>query len=117
MAKALIVARMDAASASSVADIFARSDSGELPRMVGVTGRSLFEFHGLYFHLVESENDIRQSLAAIRDDRRFAEISQELASHISPYDPLSWRGPEDAMARRFYVWHAADQPRPPRPQR
>ena len=34
----------------------------------------------------------------------FRAISDRLSAFVSPYDPETWRGPKDAMAREFYRW-------------
>jgi cyclase len=102
----LIVARMDPTHASSVAEVFAESDAGELPRMLGVTRRGLFHFKGLYFHLFESEEDVGARLAGVHDHPLFMGINRSLARFISPYDPQTWRGPSDAMAHEFYSWQS-----------
>jgi Polyketide synthesis cyclase. len=102
--RTLIVARMDPAHADAVAKIFAESDAGPLPHALGVTGRSLFSFHGLYFHLVEADNPIGPALARVREKRDFVDVNTELAAHISPFDPQTWRAPADAMAHQFYRW-------------
>ena len=102
--RTLIVARMDPSDASTVADIFGESDVGELPHRLGVTRRTLFEFHGLYFHLVESAGDVGERLRSRRDDPLFVDVNQKLESYVSAYDPHTWRGPRDAMARPFYSW-------------
>ena len=104
--RTLIVARMDPDDAPEVAKIFTGSDAGELPRRLGVTRRTLFEFHGLYFHLVESEGDVAQRLPAVREDPLFVDVNTRLESYVTPYDPQTWRGPRDAMARPFYSWTA-----------
>jgi cyclase len=104
--RTLIVARMDATDESKVAEIFAESDAGELPRQVGVRRRDLFSFHGLYFHLIEATTDIAPRLEPVRDNRLFADVNTKLAAHIAAYDPVSWRGPADAMAHSFYTWLA-----------
>ncbi len=45
-------------AAPDIAKVFAESDSGELPHLVGVNRRSLFEFgDGVYMHLIESDED------------------------------------------------------------
>ncbi|KWX04845.1 polyketide synthase [Carbonactinospora thermoautotrophica] len=98
---------MDPADAERVADIFAESDAGTLPRRIGVTRRSLFSFHGLYFHLIEAERDIGPALAVHRDDPDFLDINRRLSAYITAYDPQTWRGPRDAMAREFYTWQAS----------
>jgi cyclase len=101
--RTLIVARMDPADTGAVADIFAESDATELPRMIGVSRRTLFHFHDLYFHLVEADADIGPGLYQARSHPLYADINAKLAGHISPYDP-GWQEPKDAMATLFYSW-------------
>jgi cyclase len=103
MHRTLIVARLERGSVAQVADAFAESDRTELPGLLGVTARSLFSFHDLYFHLIESEQDIRPALGAAREHPLFTDISTKLAAHITAYDP-GWQQPQDAMAREFYRW-------------
>ncbi|MCG5218864.1 TcmI family type II polyketide cyclase [Streptosporangium sp. KLBMP 9127] len=105
MHRTLIVARMKEHDAQAVADIFAESDAGELPAMLGGTGRTLFHFQGLYFHLVEAERDIGGNISAARNHPLYREVNDKLGEFISPYDP-NWREPKDAMATPFYQWRA-----------
>lgn len=103
MARTLIVARMEPAEADAVARIFAESDETELPHRIGVTRRTLFRFHDLYFHLVEADDDITPNLYQARKSDLYQDINTKLASHIRPYDP-NWKEPKDAMAQSFYSW-------------
>ncbi|WP_089099016.1 TcmI family type II polyketide cyclase [Streptomyces hyaluromycini] len=103
MHRTLIVARMDLTDAQQVAEIFADSDRTELPRMVGVSRRTLFAFHNLYFHLVEADEDIAPNLYKARSHPLYGEINTRLGQFISPYDP-DWQEPKDAMAVPFYSW-------------
>ncbi|HEX6871581.1 MAG TPA: TcmI family type II polyketide cyclase [Micromonosporaceae bacterium] len=103
MERTLIVARMRPSEADAVAKIFADSDATDLPRMIGVTRRTLFRFHDLYFHLVEADQDITENLYRARSHPLYGDINRRLAEHISPYDP-NWREPKDAMAQPFYRW-------------
>lgn len=103
MHRTLIVARMKQGDSNAVAEVFAESDSTELPHMVGVTRRTLFAFHGLYFHLVESNGDINPNLDKARQGELYADINTKLGEFISPYDP-NWKQPRDAMAVPFYSW-------------
>lgn len=103
MPRTLIVARMEAAAAPEVAALFAESDGTALPHLVGVTRRSLYRFHDLYFHLVEAGDDLPQRLRAVRDDPLYAELNANLGRYITPYSP-HWREPKDAMATEFYSW-------------
>ncbi|MEU0537135.1 TcmI family type II polyketide cyclase [Amycolatopsis tolypomycina] len=105
MRRTLIVARMNAEDSADVARIFADSDATELPRMIGVDRRTLFRFHGLYFHLVEADADITGDLYKARSHPLYQDINERLAEFISPFDP-GWREPKDAMAETFYSWSA-----------
>jgi cyclase len=99
----LIVARIEPGHTADIAAAFTESDRTELPRLLGVTQRSLFSFHDLYFHLIESDRDLRPALAGVRDHPLFQDVNTRLAAHVTPYDP-GWRRPEDAMAHEFYRW-------------
>ncbi len=103
MHRTLIVARMEPDEAPAIAKIFAESDATELPHMIGVSRRTLFRFHDLYFHLVEADGDITPNLYKARSHPLYEDINRRLADHVRPYDP-NWREPKDAMAAPFYVW-------------
>jgi hypothetical protein len=59
--RTLIVARMEPEEADAVAQIFSDSDATELPGMIGLSRRTLFRFHDLYFHLVEADETSRRA--------------------------------------------------------
>lgn len=105
MHRTLIVARMEPANADAVATIFAESDATDLPHMIGVSRRTLFRFHDLYFHLVEADQDITPNLYKARSHPLYDDVNTRLAEQVRPYDP-DWKEPKDAMARPFYVWEA-----------
>ncbi|MGH8907109.1 MAG: TcmI family type II polyketide cyclase [Egibacteraceae bacterium] len=107
MHRTLIVARMNAADAADVASAFAESDATELPHLIGVAHRTLFHFQGLYFQLIEAEEDIAPKLDKARGNPLFHEINQRLGQYISAFDPQTWREPKDAMATPFYTWSAS----------
>lgn len=104
MHRALIVARMKPGSAQDIATVFADSDRGELPALVGVTGRSLFQFGDVYLHLIESERPPGPAVAKVTDHPAFRDVSDRLAAFVTAYDPETWREPKDAMAHEFYRW-------------
>ncbi|WP_328873889.1 TcmI family type II polyketide cyclase [Streptomyces sp. NBC_00287] len=104
MHHALIVARMAPQSAKDIAGVFADSDRGELPHLVGVTQRSLFQFGDVYMHFIESEQDPGPAIAKVTGHPEFVDISKRLEAFVSPYDPQTWQSPKDAMARCFYHW-------------
>ncbi|EID56551.1 TcmI family type II polyketide cyclase [Saccharomonospora xinjiangensis] len=109
MNRTLIVARMDEADSEAVAALFAESDAGPLPARVGVRARTLFRFHGLYFHLIEADGDVGTRVERVRSDpdvSEFRDLSAALDAYIRPFDPETWRSPSDAMATPFYHWRA-----------
>jgi cyclase len=91
-------------SADDIAQVFAESDRGELPQLIGVTNRSLFQFGDLYFHLIEADSPPGPAVAKYARHPDFKDISERLSSHVSAYDPATWQSPKDAMAREFYHW-------------
>lgn len=103
MHRTLIVARMKPSDAPAIADVFAESDGTGLPHAIGVSRRTLFHFHDLYFHLVEADEDITTNLYKARSSPLYQDINTKLGAFISPYDP-NWKEPKDAMATPFYVW-------------
>ncbi|MGB3442575.1 MAG: TcmI family type II polyketide cyclase [Actinophytocola sp.] len=107
MHRTLIVAKLATDTPADIADAFAKSDETELPRMIGVSRRTLFGFHDLYFHLVEADQDISPSLYQARSHPLYQELNARLAELVSPYDP-DWSEPKDAMATPFYVWTAEE---------
>ncbi|MGP3936603.1 TcmI family type II polyketide cyclase [Nonomuraea sp. KM88] len=104
--RTLIVAHMEASHADAIAGIFADSDATDLPHLIGVSRRTLFRFHDLYFHLVEADQDIKPDLDKARRHPLYLDVSQRLSEHVSPYDP-NWREPKDAMAIPFYTWESS----------
>ncbi|MEA2271123.1 MAG: cyclase [Solirubrobacteraceae bacterium] len=104
--RAVIVARIRPGTSDKVAEVFAESDAGELPRLAGVRHRSLFVLQDVYVHLVETDGEVDGAVEQIRDHDLFREISARLEPYIEPYDPATWRSPTDAMAVEFYRWDA-----------
>jgi len=105
--RTLIVARLKSADTDGIADAFAESDASDLPHLVGVSRRTLFSFHDLYFHLVEADEDITPNLYRARSHPLYSDINQRLTEFVWPYDP-DWKEPKDAMASPFYVWTAKE---------
>jgi cyclase len=102
----VIVARIKPGAMDTVAELFAESDAGPLPRLAGVHHRSLFALGDVYVHLVETDDDVDGAIDGVRDHPLFREISAGLEPYIEPYDPATWRSPKDAMAIEFYRWDA-----------
>ncbi|PRY70567.1 cyclase [Glaciihabitans tibetensis] len=109
MQQIMIVAKMRSQDAPAVADIFARSDATSMPQEIGVIGRSLYRFHGIYVHLIDFAVPASDAMRTAQRLPSFRAVSDELRPHIEPYDP-NWASPLDAMADRFYHWT------PPAPQ-
>lgn len=103
--RTLIVARADRRSLAEIGRIFADSDATGLPYRLGVRGRSLFHFHDLYFHLIETDAPLLGPLEQLRADADFRSVNQQLSAFVTPYSD-GWRGPADAMANEFYRWQA-----------
>lgn len=105
MYRSLIVARMRPDAAKPIADIFGSSDTNsELPRLVGVSSRSLFQFGELYLHLIEGDRPLDAAVAEVAKHPAFQQISTDLRPYVAAYDPATWRKPADAMATEFYRW-------------
>jgi cyclase len=104
MNRALIVARIAPDGHGEVGRIFGASDATSLPRELGVLERSLYVLGDVYVHAVTFDRDVEAAMATAREHPGFAEISDRLRPYVSPYNPLTWRSPRDAMARRFYHW-------------
>jgi len=102
--RGVIVARIKPGAKEKVAEIFAESDSTELPALAGVRHRSLFLLEDVYVHLVETDEDTERAVAEIRDHELFRAISRKLEPYIEPYNPATWSSPRDAMAQEFYSW-------------
>lgn len=107
--RGVIVAKIKPGSEQQVAEIFAESDTTELPRLAGVTHRSLFVLDDVYVHYVETEEDFEAAVDEIRAHPLFKDISAKLDAHISPYNPETWRSPKDATATEFYSWDADEE--------
>lgn len=105
MHRTLIVAKMRTDAAKPIAEIFGESDArGQLPHLIGVRARSLYQFGEVYLHLIEGDRPIPQAVAAHAQHPEFQQISTDLRPYVAAYDPATWREPKDAMAHEFYRW-------------
>ncbi|MFF4712935.1 TcmI family type II polyketide cyclase [Streptomyces eurythermus] len=105
MYRSLIVARMLPDAAEPIAGIFGESDrNSDLPALIGVRARSLFQFGGVYLHLIEGDRPVEVNVTDHRNHPEFQRISKALGPYVSAYDPETWREPKDAMATEFYRW-------------
>lgn len=103
MPQTMIVAKMQSDHSSLVADIFARYDATSMPHEIGVSRRSLYQFHGLYVHLIDFDRPETDAMRTAQSLPAFRAVSDDLRPFIEAYDP-NWRSPRDAMANRFYHW-------------
>ena len=87
MHRSLIVARMKQDAAPGIASIFEESDRGELPDLIGVTGRSLFQFGEVYLHLIEADRPPGPEVAPLAGHPEFRPISERLSEYVQAYDP------------------------------
>ena len=108
MSQVMIVARMRAGDAPEVADIFGRYDATSMPHEIGVRSRSLFQFHGIYVHLIGFDRPAPEAMRVAQSLPGFRAMSDELRPYIEAYDP-GWRSPQDAMAHRFYHWTSSPE--------
>jgi cyclase len=104
--RGVIVAKIKPGSEDKVAEIFAESDRGDLPGLMGVTHRSLFILDDVYIHYVEMDADLAEKVDEHGGHDLFREISRRLDEYITPYNPETWRSPKDARAHEFYTWDA-----------
>jgi cyclase len=107
MNRSLIVAKIQPAAEQEVAAIWAESDRTELPRIAGVTHRSLYRLGDLYVHFLETVQPGPEAVQAAREHAEFARISDRLSPYITPYLP-TWKSPQDAQAHCFYEWRATE---------
>lgn len=105
MPRTLIIAKFDPDDCAAIADIFAESDATELPHILGASSRTLFKFHDLYIHLVETGSAVDSGLDTVRTNPLFTDVNEKLSKYVKAYDP-DWAGPRDAMAEPFYFWES-----------
>ncbi|MFI9176332.1 TcmI family type II polyketide cyclase [Streptomyces lincolnensis] len=102
--QALMIRTIDPRHMDDVARIFAEHDqTTDLPRRIGVRRRELFEFHGLYLHLVESDVPFMDRLLEARKDPQFIEVDRKLDAFLRPYRDDTPTMAE-SRARSFYTW-------------
>jgi cyclase len=103
MNRSLIIAKIQPTAERQVAAIWAESDQTQLPRIAGVTHRSLYRLGDLYVHLLETVQSGAEAIQTAREHAEFARISDRLSPFITPYLP-TWKSPQDAQAHCFYEW-------------
>jgi hypothetical protein len=103
----LIVQRIKPGAEPEVARIFDESDGGPLPVQMGVAGRWLYSLDDVYLHLMErTDAAVTEGMGQSHHAPAFAKVMEELSPYTSAYNPDTWRGPQDAVAKEFYRWRA-----------
>ncbi len=105
MQQIMIVAKMRSEDAPAVAEIFSQSDATSMPEDIGVTGRSLYRFNGIYVHLIDFARPAADAMRTAAKLPSFRTVSDDLRPYIEAYNP-HWSSPADAMADRFYHWES-----------
>lgn len=103
--QALMVRRIQAEDVAAVADVFAEHDRTGLPGEIGITERSLFEYRGLYFHLVQAVDDFRARLHSPRNAPIIQAVDARLKPYLLPFEE-GLPSMSDSQATRFYHWSA-----------
>src|SRR5262245_19316762 len=103
--RGVIVAKIKPGCEDKVAAVFAESDAGELPGLVGCRHRSLYILGDIYVHYVETDSEFVQAVGTVREHPLFKEISLKLEPYISAYK-ADWKDHRDATAVQFYSWDA-----------
>jgi hypothetical protein len=105
----VVVQRIKPGAESEVARIFGDSDAGPLPAQMGIVGRWLYSIDDVYLHLMErTDAAVAQGLGQNHHTPAFARVMEELSPYTSPYNPDTWHGPQDSVAKEFYRWQADD---------
>jgi hypothetical protein len=108
----VFVDRMDPRHATDVAAVWTEHDRTGLPARLGVTGRTLFHFNGLYVHLVESAehpgDDLAGRIAAAGGDPEYVAVRDRLSPFLAPYSP-DCAGLLETRASEFYRWHTGEE--------
>ena len=108
MYETMIIAKMAPTATTDVAAVFGRHDATSMPHEIGVRHRSLFEFHGIYVHLIGFDRPAPEAMQVAQSLPAFRSMSEDLRPYIEAYDP-EWCAPRDAMARRFYHWTSSPE--------
>jgi cyclase len=103
--QALMIRRFDPGDAARVARIFAEHDQSELPGLIGVQRRTLFQLEDLYLHLAESDIDFVPRLRDATTHPLFRGIDGQLAGLLHGYTSATGTMATSAAAP-FYRWNA-----------
>ena len=98
----VIVCRMVPGSEDKVGPVFAYYDRTTRPQDLGVVGRALLSYEGLYLHVIERKEDPEVS-GQRRGLPAFQIISEVIAPYVTPYASY-WQNPSHSVAKHFYTW-------------
>lgn len=98
----VIVCRMVPGSEDKVGPVFAYYDRTTRPQDLGVVGRVLLSYEGLYLHVIERKEDPEVS-GQRRGLPAFQAIAEAIAPYVTPY-PSYWQNPSHSVAKHFYTW-------------
>ncbi|MGR7024722.1 TcmI family type II polyketide cyclase [Geodermatophilus sp. URMC 62] len=85
-----------------VGPVFAYYDRTTRPQDMGVVGRVLLSYEGLYLHVIERKEDPEVS-GQRRGLPAFQAIAEAIAPYVTPY-PSYWQNPSHSVAKQFYSW-------------
>jgi hypothetical protein len=89
-------------SEDKVGPVFAYYDRTTRPQDLGVVGRVLLSYEGLYLHVIERKEDPEVS-GQRRGLPAFQAIAEAIAPYVTPY-PSYWQNPSHSVAKHFYTW-------------
>lgn len=98
----VIVCRMAPGSEDKVGPVFAYYDRTTRPQDLGVVGRALLSYEGLYLHVIERKEDPEVS-GQRRGLPAFQAIAEAIDPYVTPY-PSYWQNPSHSVAKQFYSW-------------
>ncbi|WP_448641871.1 TcmI family type II polyketide cyclase [Geodermatophilus sp. URMC 63] len=98
----VIVCRMVPGTEDKVGPVFAYYDRTTRPQDMGVVGRVLLSYEGLYLHVIERKEDPEVS-GQRRGLPAFQAIAEAIAPYVTPY-PSYWQNPSHSVAKQFYSW-------------
>ena len=98
----VIVCRLAPGSEDEVGPVFAYYDRTTRPQDLGVVGRALLSYEGLYLHVIERKEDPEVS-GQRRGLPAFQAIAEAIAPYVTPY-PSYWQNPSHSVAKHFYTW-------------
>ncbi len=101
--RGVIIGRYQKGSEGAIIDAFQRSDSTDLPYILGVKSRHVWVLGDIYMHFVEGQSALPEILKEHAQDPLFKGIKAELDTYVKPLSPELYPG----VAREIYRWTPA----------